>query len=239
MAFKHGKSTTVLVGAVDYSAYLNAAELGIDVDTADTSTFGSSWKTSIVGNYEAKASFGGFYDPTTEQLPGLVAVEFGTVLTYCPAGALAVGDLARLASIASTTYAESSPIGDAVAIKWDAMASGAIGNGKILHVTGVDTGTTVGSSTDDAAATTTGWTAHLHVTAVSSGSWVVKLEDSANNSAWADVTGGAFTAATGATSQRLQGAAGSTLRRYVRYTATVTGGSSPTITFALAYSRNN
>jgi hypothetical protein len=41
------------------------------------------------------------------------------------------------------------------------------------------------------------------------------------------------------TSQRLTSAAGATLRRYVRYTATRTGGSVGNgITFALAYSRN-
>ena len=70
------------------------------------------------------------------------------------------------------------------------------------------------------------------------GSWVIQLEDSADNGSWANVSGGAFTAATGATSQRLTSAAGATLRRYTRYTATRTGGSVGNgITFGLAIAR--
>jgi hypothetical protein len=38
--------------------------------------------------------------------------------------------------------------------------------------------------------------------------------------------------------QRLVSAAGATLRQYVRYVATVVGGTTPTITFGLAYARN-
>jgi hypothetical protein len=71
---------------------------------------------------------------------------------------------------------------------------------------------------------------------------VVKLQDASasNFSDGADVTGGAFTAATTPTSQRLQSATATTaLRRYVRYVATRTGGAGGDgITFGLAYSRN-
>jgi hypothetical protein len=38
--------------------------------------------------------------------------------------------------------------------------------------------------------------------------------------------------------QRLVSAAGAALRAYVRYVATVVGGTTPTITFGLAYARN-
>jgi hypothetical protein len=122
------------------------------------------------------------------------------------------------------------------------MASGPIGFGDILHILTEDTNTTTGATKDDTAATATGWIAHLHVTAVDAGSWVVKLEDASasNFSDGAVVTDGTFTAATGATSQRLVSAAETTaLRRYVRYVATRTGGAGGDgITFALAYSRN-
>jgi hypothetical protein len=128
-----------------------------------------------------------------------------------------------------------------VAVKASLASTSSVGFGYVLHPLAVDTGTTTGANRDDAGATATGWTAHLHVTAVSSGTWTVKLVDAsaANFSDVADVTGGSFTAATGATSQRLTSAAATTaLRRYVRYVATVAGGSTPTITFALALARN-
>jgi hypothetical protein len=243
MAFKHGKSTAVYFNGLDLSGYLTDAGIAIDVDTAETTTFGSSWKSFLAGTEGTKADFSGLYDPTLTALSGSIGTDFGLttgVLTYCPSGGSAIGDRARLMSVSTTAYAESSPVGGIVAVKWAAMTSAALGVGDVLHPLGEDTNTTTGAEKDDTSATTTGWTAHLHVIAVDAGSWVVKLQDAAVSNTYSDVTGGAFTAATGVTQQRLQGAAGSTLRRYVRYVATRTGGAGGDgITFMLAYARNN
>lgn len=241
MSFKHGKNTAVYLDAVDLSPYLNAADFGVDIDTADTTTFQAPWKTAIAGSNTAKADFTGLYDPTSSTLPSTIGVDYslsGGVLTYAPAGATAIGDLVREMSIASTSYAESSPVGGVVAVKWSVQASAPVGFGWVLHPLAEDINTTTGADRDDSAATSTGWTAHLHVTAVDAGSWVVKLQDAATTD-WTDVTGGAFTAKTAAGAQRLIGAAGATLRRHVRYVATRTGGSAGDgITFFLSYSRN-
>ena len=239
MTAKYGANASVWIDAVDASVYFNEAALDIGVDTAETTTFQSGgWKTFIEGLAGAKSTVKGFYDATNDAAVMGYIMNTGSVLTYGPYGMLAIGDTARLVKIHETTAAESSPIGGAVLVNAAFTADGQVGFGWTLHPNSVDTGTTTGADRDDSAATTTGWQAHLHVIAVSSGSWVLKLQDAATND-WTDVTGGAFTAATGATSQRLVSAAATTtLRRHIRYVATVTGGSSPTITFALAYSRN-
>lgn len=237
MAAVHGKSTTVLVNSTNLTGYLTATDLSVDVDTSDITTYGSGWKSGLTGLLDATVGFQGIYDPTLTQVLASVGVD-GSILTYSPGSGSAIGDMARLLYVTGTTYSESSPVADVVTFAWDVHSESSVGLGQVLHPLGTDTNTTTGASKDDAAATTSGWTAHLHVTAVSSGSWALKLQDSADNSSWSDVTGGAFTAATGATQQRLTSASGATLRRYVRYVATVTGGSTPTITFALAYARN-
>ena len=240
MSFVHGKNARVYLGSVDLSPYLNSADLAADVDTADTTTFAATWKSAVAGVASAKVDVGGLYDPGEASLPTLIQSGLPGVLTVCPGGAAAIGDRARLLSAFDTMYTESSPVGGVVAVKAAFMADGAVGIGDVLHPLAEDTNTTTGAEKDDAAATTTGWLAHLHVTAVDAGSWVVKLQDAAVSDTYSDVSGGAFTAATGATSQRLAGAAGSTLRRYVRYVATRTGGAGGDgITFALAYARNN
>ena len=115
-----------------------------------------------------------------------------------------------------------------------------MGLGWALHAMAADAGTTTGATRNDLAASTAGWQAHLHVTAVTGSptSWTVKLQDSVDGTTWADVAGGAFTATTLPAAQRLASAAGATLRQYVRYVATVVGGTTPTITFGLAYARN-
>lgn len=101
-----------------------------------------------------------------------------------------------------------------------------------------DTAATNGSSLDGGAATTTGWSAYLQLTAFSGTDVTVKLQDSADNSTWADVTAGAFTEVTaGPTVERITGAAGATLRRYVRAVTATTGGVT-SATFAVAVTRH-
>lgn len=239
MASVHGSKARVYLNAFDVSPYLREATLSAATAVAEKTTFTSPAKEYAVGQTERNASFGGLYDQTLTVVRDNLGVA-GGVLTHCPGGASSNTDLAWLASVIDAAYEESSPRDDMVAFAWEATASGQVAFGTVLHPLAEDTNTTTGSSRDDAAATSTGWTAHLHVTAVDAGSWVVKLEDSANNSAWSDVSGGAFTAATGATSQRLVAASTTAaLRRYVRYTATRTGGTSADgITFLLAISRS-
>lgn len=238
--FVHGKNSRVYWNALDVSAYLNSAGLSATIDTGDSTTFGSDSKTYVPGQRDRTFTSGGLYDKDLQIGPAL-AVEAG-VLTFCPGGASAIGDLAWMSSIISTTYDQSAPVADLVAFSWDAQPSGYTAPGYVLHPLAVDTGTTTGATRDDGAAnapSATGWVAHLHVTAVSSGSWVIVVDDSSTGSSgWATIA--TFTAATGATQQRLVSAAATTsVKRYLRYVATVTGGSSPTITFVLSFARSN
>lgn len=240
MAPVHGRLTTVLFNEFDESPYLDNADLSVDVDTGETTTFGKGWKTFLAGLVGATYGFTGKYDPGNVEPRTELGNDSG-VLTVCPGGGATVGDRCRLAPITATSYVETSPVGDVVTFGWDTLAEGTVGLGYMLHPLAEDTNTTTGSTRDDTAATSTGWIAHLHVTAVDGGSWVVKLQHAtaSNFSDGADVTSGAFTAATGATSQRLTSAAGASLNRYVRYVATRTGGAGGDgITFALALARN-
>lgn len=239
MAPRHGKNTTVLLGAVNLSSYLDSMDLSVDAERTDTSTFGTSWRSSLASFVEAKVDYSGFYDPTEAVLPTLFAAALPAALTYCPGGGATLGDPARLVSAIETTYAESSPVGGAVAIKGSFAADGKVGYGNVLCPLGVVTGTTNGGDQDDLASTSTGWTAHLHVTAVSSGTWTVKIQDAATTD-WADITPAiTFTATAAATSQRLVSATTTaTVRRHVRYVATVAGGSTPTITMFVGFARN-
>lgn len=236
-----GRKAQVLFGGYDVSGYLSSAELSVDVDTAETTTFSqtSNAKTHMPTLYGATLSTSGRWDPAWETAIAAVIGTDLSVVTYCPGGASSVGDRARIMAVTSTAYGSSDEVDGVVAFSWDLMAETPVSFGWLLHPLAEDTNTTTGSSRDDAGATSTGWTASLHVTAVDGGSWVVTIEDSANASAWSTVTGGTFTAATGVTAQRLVSADGATLRRYVRYTATRTGGTGGDgVTFALAYSRS-
>jgi len=99
-----------------------------------------------------------------------------------------------------------------------------------------DTTATNGASLDNTVATTTtGWSAYLHVFAFTGTSVTVTLQDSADNAAFAGFTGSAFIAATGITTQRIEGAVGATVRRYVR---AVTTGTFSNAVFLVGFSRH-
>lgn len=68
-----------------------------------------------------------------------------------------------------------------------------------------------------------GWVAYLHVISFTGTSVTVTLQDSANNSAFTSLTGGAFTAAAARGTQRLASSSSTaTVRRYVRAITTGT-----------------
>jgi hypothetical protein len=80
-----------------------------------------------------------------------------------------------------------------------------------------------------------GWSAFLHVTAFTGTSAVIKIQDSADNAAWTDLAGAAFTAATAKTKERIQSAAATdTTRRYFRV---VSSGTFTSITYMVNFVR--
>lgn len=98
-----------------------------------------------------------------------------------------------------------------------------------------DTTATNGTGIDGTASTSTGWAAYLQVTAFAGTSVTVTIQDSADNVTWTPaLTGGAFAAATALGTQRIEGASGATLRRYVR---AITTGTFSSATFAVAVTR--
>lgn len=99
-----------------------------------------------------------------------------------------------------------------------------------------DTTATNGTAFDFGAVSTLfGGQAYLQVFALTGTSVTVKIQDSADNVSFADVTGLTFTAATVPGAQRLQTLNNATIRRYVRAVST---GTFTNAQFAVAFVRN-
>jgi hypothetical protein len=94
-----------------------------------------------------------------------------------------------------------------------AQGDGLLTAGKETFATGTVNGTAIDLG---AVSTLFGAAAYLHVFSHGSGTATFTIQDSDDNVSFAAVTGLAFTAVTGATTQRLQTAAGATIRQYVR-----------------------
>ena len=99
-----------------------------------------------------------------------------------------------------------------------------------------DTGATNGSSLDGSAATTYGLAAYAFLTSFTGTDITLTIEDSANNSAFAAITGGAFTQFTAVGAQRLQTAINGDVRRYVRIASSTSAGFT-SATFVVAFVR--
>lgn len=101
-----------------------------------------------------------------------------------------------------------------------------------------DTTATNGTGVDGTAQTTFGAQAYLQVTAFTGTDVTVKIQDSADNVSFADVSGFAFAATTAAhTTQRIATSNAATIRRYLRAVTTTSGGFT-SVTFSVMVNRN-
>jgi hypothetical protein len=101
-----------------------------------------------------------------------------------------------------------------------------------------DTAATNGASIDTAASASFGAQAYLQVTALTGTDVTVKIQDSADNSSFADVSGLAFTAVTAApATQRLATSNTATIRRYLRAVTTTSAGFT-SATFSVVVHKN-
>ena len=60
--FRHGKNTAVFVDEFDFTTYFNDATSTSNIDTAETSAFGTDAKTYIVGHTDGTISLSGMFD---------------------------------------------------------------------------------------------------------------------------------------------------------------------------------
>lgn len=130
MAFRHGRFAEITVNSVALSTFCDTADLSIDIDTAETTSFTSAWKTHIPGTAGGTLELSGSYDPTASTGPAAVieAIIAGgaavPVIAY-PGGNTA-GQRKRTFSAILTNYSESSAVGDKVTFSCSLLATGAI-----------------------------------------------------------------------------------------------------------------
>jgi hypothetical protein len=134
MAFVHGKSAVFKLddsgGTLrDISAFLDDISFPQPVETAETTTFGASSKTYIVGLKDSTVSLSGKWDST---LDGYVAPALGQSATlsfeYGPAGSTG-GNVKYSGEAIITSFDVSAPIGDVVTVSIELQVTGAVTRG--------------------------------------------------------------------------------------------------------------
>lgn len=247
--FIHGKDTKVLVDEYDLSGYFNSADVASTIDTAETTSFGSSSKSYIVGLRDQTVSLSGLYSQDTGGSDEVLSSILGAATTPIVTVALVAGTIGNRAILGrahQTNYAISNPVADVSSVTADFTAStDAVTNQTLGIASGVmlTTGASIAfgslgnlASVDNTASSAAGGMATLHVTAntISGGATTLKVQHSADNSSWVDLITFSAVSATTVTSQ-LSPVAG-TVNRYLRATAS-TAGSSGSITFHIGFAR--
>jgi hypothetical protein len=161
------------------------------------------------------------------------------VLTYCRGTAL--GDPSACLVAKQINYDPTRGADGSLTIAVQAQANGYGLQWGRQGTAGIrtDSSATNGSSIDGGAASAFGLTAFLHVFAFTGTSVTVKIQESSDDGgsdAFADVTGGGFTAATGITAQRIATASNLSVERYLRV---VTTGTFSNAAFAVTICRHD
>lgn len=238
MAYTHGKSTAVLYNTATLSGYFNEASASRSVETAETTAFGSSAKTYIVGLQDGTLSLSGMFDGDTaaidETLTATIGADGNDVITVAPEG-LSNGKIAFSAAVKETSYEVSSPVGDVVAATLEVQADGGVDRAVVLAGAAAVTTSGTGTAVDNTASSANGGVGYLHVTAnTRNGATTFKVQHSSDNVTFADLITFASVPTTTTASERV--AVTGTVNRYVR-ASHAPGGSTGSVTYSMTFAR--
>jgi len=129
MAFTHGKGADFRLdnsggSLTNISTYLDDVSFPQTIETAETTTFGASSKTYIVGLRDATISCSGKQDSTLDAHISAVLGQAATLsFQYSPEGT-GSGGIKYTGECVVTGYDVTSPIGDVVGVSIDLQVSG-------------------------------------------------------------------------------------------------------------------
>lgn len=238
MAFQHGKQTAVLFNGTNLSPYFNEVSASRAVETAETTAFGSTAKTYIVGLQDGTLSASGMFDgaqgAVDEVLGSTLGGDPNDVVSMFPEG-LTAGRVSLSAAVKRTSYEVSSPVGDVVSASLEVQADGGVDRGIVLAGAAAVTANGSGTAQDAGASSADGGAGFLHVTAnTRNGSSTFKVQHSADNVTWVDLVTFASVTQNATASERV--VVTGTVNRYLRATH-APGGSTGSATYTMTFAR--
>jgi hypothetical protein len=242
MAFLHGKDTSILVDAVDFSGVFTQMGVSYDVALAQTTTFqpAGDRHTYLPGLVTSSLSLSGFYEGDDDKIDHKMRQAFGASGGQLYSAAYegwAVGKAVDLLESHQTGYNVDSDVDDVSSLSADLAEKGFSGRGVSLSdVTTAVSATVNGASVDNGAASSDGAIAHLHVVSNSrDGAVVIKVQHSVDDAVWVDLITFAATVASTITSERKE--VSGTVNRYTRMIVSSVGGATGSVMFGVAFAR--
>jgi hypothetical protein len=241
MAKVSGLGDNLYVGGYNLSGDIGSVDkISTSLASFDMTGIDKFAMERIAGLREGDISFTAFFNPASNQEhPVLSALPTGdVVVTY--ARGTTLGNAAACLVAKQLNY--DGKRGDSGELKFnvDTKSNGYGLEWGVQLTAGLrtDTVATNGSSYDTGGSLSFGGQAYLQVIGFSGTDVTIKIQDSANNSAFTDVSGLSFTAVTAAPfTQRLAIANTATIRQYVRAVTTTSAGFT-SATFSVVLNKN-
>lgn len=243
----HGKATRVLIGRYSIAPDLRSMVMRRNIEIPVLSTFPDGGvnfvRRPVFGAQDGSLNFSGYFNATAgrtdEVFTSLKDSVAAAIVSVAPEG-FTIGNLVDMGKFQLTSYAintgTEAPVEVSADMASDDQQDTGVSLKDDLSAETTTDATVNNASVNETAQTLLGWVAHLHVKTYSGFTSVtVKIQDSADDSAWADVAGAGFTLASGVTEQRLEGAVAATVRQYVRSVITTVGSGS--VNYAVAFAR--
>ena len=236
-----GLGDALYVGGYDLSGDTQSlGAIGGGPATIDVTGINKSAYERIGGIRDGRIEWTSYFNPDTDKAhPVLSALPTNDVhVLYCRGAAL--GSPAAAMVSKQINYDGNRGDDGAVTFSLQAQANGyGLEWGSLLTAgTRTDTAATNGTGIDTTESLSFGGQAYLQVTEFTGTDVTVKIQDSADNSSFSDVTGLSFTEITaGPTSERISISNTSTIRRYVRAVTTTSAGFT-SLSFAVSVVKN-
>lgn len=191
MAFSHGSRGKAFANGLNLSRYLRALTISGTRDVAETSGMSSTAKEYIPGLKDATLSGEGMFDgsdgASDPTLAAALASSSESVWTHYPASD-AIGSRGMGISCHETSYEVTSPVDDVNQLTVEANSN--VGREAIIahaaHGTVTASGT-ASATVDGAALSTGGGVGYLHAIFAGTGTFTVKIQDSADDSTYVDL----------------------------------------------------
>lgn len=256
-SFRAGKGSFVWFNSVDMSQVTQTVTASRACKALDVTHYGQNDENYTAGLKGGTYSLGGLNDASTKgrgaaapygssgnidiQFMNALAASTQPVLTYGYDGTT-IGRRCWLIRAETVKYDSMAPVADVVKFAAGGQFSSGIPAGIVLHSMKAETSTNVYSGVDSgyAGGTTAGGVGVVHLTnATTIATFQVKIQHSTAGVSWADlITFSSSTGTTGVKSVQRSTVAG-TVKQFTRATAfKLTGGSSKSATFGVAFARH-
>jgi hypothetical protein len=236
MAKSSAKDAIILINGNLFSTYTTAFNAVDEVEPVDATGFGDGSRNFVPGIKIAQINADMLWDSATGKVHDAMKTAGQTGIVSIIPEAYALGGIAISLPYLQGNY---NPVGDISDIlKIGSIEFKSYGDnygieyGNTLYH-GTITNTATGTSYDNAAATSTRYSAILHIwTATADDTYVVKVQHSTDNNTWADLATFTLDGQT-VTAERLTG---TSVNRYRRIVATRTGAAADSFGFTVVLS---